>query len=230
MDLKKLRKALGLAADAGEEKVLAAATALAKAVSDVAKAIGAEDGAAPDAVATAAAAKVTAAKAAVDGLAGTAEALGLAKDATADDVKAAAATAVATAKANPDGDPDPKAFVPRAQYDALAKRVTNLEDGHSEASAKAAVDAAVKAGKVAPATREWALAYARKDGAGFAAFVQGAPVIVKPGAIDDVTDPGTRSDDDPLTEQELAVCRATGVTEQQFRESRTALGKRSRAA
>lgn len=228
MDLKKLREALGLAADATEATILAAAAAAQKALGDLAKALGVEDGADAAAIATAAVAKVTAGKEAVDGLKTVAEAAGLAGDAKVDDVKSAVATAKARADAKPEGDPDPNAFVPRAQYDALAKRVDTLETGTAEASATAAVDEAVKAGKVAPATRDWALGYAKSDPAGFKAFVENAPVVVKPGEIGSLPKAGGKPADAPLTEEELAVCKATGISEDAYKKSRQQLTEAGR--
>ncbi len=50
------------------------------------------------------------------------------------------AQAVATATAG--GDPDPKSFVPRAEFDRVSERLNTLETGTAEAKATAAVDAA----------------------------------------------------------------------------------------
>ena len=64
------------------------------------------------------------------------------------------------------------------------------------------------------------MAHAKRDLADFEKFVAAAPVVVAPGTIsaDPPPDEGA-----PLTADELAICRATGVTEEQFRESRKAI-------
>ena len=79
--------------------------------------------------------------------------------------------------------PDPKDWVPRAEFDRVAKRLEKVETARAEEAAQTAVDAACAAGKVAPAQGDWALAYARKDPDGFAAYVEAAPAIVTPGRV-----------------------------------------------
>ena len=139
-----------------------------------------------------------------------AQALGLAATATADEVLAAA-------KASTGGGPDPTAFVPRAEFDRVAVRLHTLETTRADEQATAAVDGAIKAGKLAPAQRDWGLASAKQDLAAFTTYLAGAPVIVTPAATATAT-PG-----DPkaaLTGDELAVCRTLGITEDKFREAR----------
>ena len=139
-----------------------------------------------------------------------AQALGLAATATADEVLAAA-------KASTTGAVDPNAFVPRAEFDRVAVRLNTLETTRGEEKATAAVDDAIKAGKLAPAQRDWGLASAKQDLAAFTTYLAGAPVIVTPAATATAT-PG-----DPkaaLTGDELAVCRTLGIAEDKFREAR----------
>lgn len=63
----------------------------------------------------------------------------------------------------------------------LAARVRELETKLAERDAKDAVDAAVKARKLAPAQRDWAETYALKDPAGFKAYVKAAPEVFAAG-------------------------------------------------
>lgn len=215
MDLEKLRKALNLAATATEAEILAAATAAALAAAELgrtATALGLEEGAEP--------ATVTAtATAAAAGRKAIARAAGLDENARADEVETAVKTAKASAGAG--GEPDPAAFVPRAEFDRVQDRLTAVETTGSEERATAAVDQAVKDGKITPASRDWALGYARKDADGFAEFVKGAPKILQDGRVAPAADPS--GDGDTLTAEEKAVCRATGVSEKDFLESRKAL-------
>ena len=214
MDLAKLRKALGLAETATEAEIVAAATAAAAAqtaLGTVATAIGAGGDAEPTAVATAVSAMATSRKA-------IAKAAGLAEDASSDDVEQAVKTAKASASANA---PDPAAFVPRAEFDRVSERLTALEAGTAGANAEAKVGQAIKDGKVAPASREWALGYAASDPEGFDKYLEGAPQILADGRVAPAT--GAGGEGDTLTEQEKAVCRATGVSEKDFLESRKAL-------
>ena len=213
MDLEKLRKALGLPDDADEKAILAAATAAAgaqTAFAGVVKALGlAED--------TAAASAAAAAGALVTGLKAVAKALGLAEDAEGSAIEAAATEAKAAASASA---PDPAAFVPRSEFDRVSERLTALETTGAEDKATSAVAKAMRAGKLAPANRDWALAYAKKDPGGFADFVKDAPAVVAPGRR---AMPAPSSGGDTLTEDELAVCRATGLSEKDFIASRKAL-------
>ena len=215
MDLEKLRKALGLAATATEAEILAAAetaAAGAKALVAVAAALALAKDTAADSVAAAVTAMVKSRKA-------IAKAAGLGEDASAEDVETAVATAKASANAG--GAPDPAAFVPRAEFDAVKERLAAVETNTAEASATAAVDQAIKDGKVTPASRNWALGYAKKDPEGFAAFAKDAPKILSSGRVAPSGKPGDGGD--TLTDEERAVCRATGVSEKDFIESRKAL-------
>lgn len=105
-----------------------------------------------------------------------ATALGLKADAGADAIAAHAATVAAGAE------PDPAKYVPIAAHDELKAQVAQLLARQAEDDAAAAVNAAMAEGKVTPAQKDWATAYARKDLAGFRAYVAAAPVIVAPGA------------------------------------------------
>ena len=109
-----------------------------------------------------------------------AKALGLDETAEVGAIEAAAAEKTASAGANT---PDPKDWVPRPEFDRVAKRLDAVETARAEEAAQTAVDAACAAGKVAPAQGDWALAYARKDPDGFAAYVEAAPAIVTPGCV-----------------------------------------------
>ncbi len=140
-------------------------------------------------------------------------ALGLAATATAAEVLAAAQAARAG------GAPDPTAFVPRAEFDRVAARLNTLQAERTGERATAAVDDAIKAGKLAPAQRDWALGSAKANLEAFQRFVAGAPVIVTPAA------PATAPAGDPaaaLTAEELAVCKSLGLTEEAFKQSRAA--------
>ncbi len=213
MDPEKLRKALGLSKDATDEQVLAAASALlaaSNALVATAKALGLAGDAKADEVSAAA-------KASADGMTAIARAAGLAGAVEPD----AIATAVAAARAA-GGDPDPTKFVPREEFTRVSDRLTALETSGAETAAASAVDGAIEAGKIPPAQRDWYMAHAKRDLGDFQAFVAGAPVILSPGAI--TRDPPP-DDKTALTTDELAACSAMGITEEQFRLSRTSLLK-----
>lgn len=210
--LKRILAKLGLAADS-EPTAAEADAALARIdpdppidLAELAKALGLQ--------ATAAAAEVlAAAKARGVELA---KALGLAETATAAEVLAAAKTKASTA-----ADADPTAFVPRAEFDRVSVQLTELQTARADDEATKAVDAAIKAGKLAPAQRDWGLAAAKKDLAGFKSYADSAPVIVTPAAAPRT--PAAGGDPEAaLTSEEQAVCKSLGLTEEAFKKSRAA--------
>ena len=126
MDLKDIAKALGLPETAGEAEILAAVEAAAKAAGELAA-----SGETVKAIARAA---------------------GLAENAKADDVAEAVRTARAAAAAGA-GEVDPAKFVPRAEFDEVRGTLARIETEGAGERATAAVDKAIKAGKVSPASR-----------------------------------------------------------------------------
>lgn len=90
-------------------------------------------------------------------------------------------------------------FVPRADYDAALSRATNAEQkiqaqqkAALETEINAEVDAALKAGKITPATKDFYVAMCRQDGGldQFKKFVEAAPVVGDPSGLDGKTPPG----------------------------------------
>jgi len=84
-------------------------------------------------------------------------------------------------------------FVPRGDYDAVLLRATNAETrladqkkAELETALNAEVDAAMKAGKITPATKEFYVAMCRQDGGleQFRKFVAAAPVVGDPSDLD----------------------------------------------
>jgi phage I-like protein len=82
--------------------------------------------------------------------------------------------------------PSLEKFVPRGDYNAVLARATNAEQALNEktkadleTAINAEVDAAVKAGKVTPATKDYHVANCRQEGGleSFQKFVAAAPVI-----------------------------------------------------
>lgn len=121
--------------------------------------------------------------------------------------------------------PDPTQFVPRADYDLATNRVSELEaemTAHREDEITAAVDAAVAAGKIAPASRDYHLAVCRTEGGleQFQTFIGAAPVIVPNNPAPRNTDPKVQTDQ--LSTDELALCRAWGMSPDDFKAARKA--------
>ncbi|MEW6250018.1 MAG: phage protease, partial [Planctomycetota bacterium] len=106
-------------------------------------------------------------------LAPIAEALGAPADADAAQLVAHAANLRRRADS-----PDPAAWVPMSQHKAVADELARLQAEVARQKAEAAVSEAMRAGKLAPALKDWAMGYASHDPEGFAAWAAAAPVIV----------------------------------------------------
>lgn len=107
--------------------------------------------------------------------------------------------------------PDPAAWVPMSQHKAVADELAQLQAEAARQKAEAAVSEAMRAGKLAPALKDWAMGYASHDPEGFAAWAAAAPVIV--GAQSDAHAAKTP---EALTEEERYVCAQLGLTEADF--------------
>ncbi|SNR22911.1 hypothetical protein EYF88_02750 [Paracoccus sediminis] len=108
--------------------------------------------------------------------------------------------------------PDPDKFVPRADHDLALNRIAGFETAEKtrrDEAINSALDAAVAAGKVAPASREYHLAACRSDGGleRFQAAMATAPVIAAGSGID-ARKPGDAAGP---TDEQVAVCRAMNM-------------------
>ena len=171
-----------------------------------------EEKADDDAALDAAYAKAEELQAAGGDMTAVAQALGLAEDANQEAI-------VAECKSLKEGgEPDPAKFVSIDQFQEVSGQLKTLQDERTEDKATAAVDEGITAGKVSPAQRDWALTYAKSDLAGFTSYLAAAPVIVAPGAANR---PNTNVDPNAdLTADELAVCKAMGLTPDQYKAGR----------
>lgn len=116
-------------------------------------------------------------------------------------------------------------FVPRADFDALATRATNAEQRlreHADNAHKAAVeteiDAALKAGKIPPASVDYHRACcATAQGLdAFRAYVGAAPVIAPDSASKPGAPPSTTT---ALNADEQRICELAGISHDAFREA-----------
>lgn len=117
------------------------------------------------------------------------KALSLADDAT--DVQIAEAMTAAGVKlpeAKPARAPEGKYLSEEAGRE-LTEKVGNLTRELAERNAGDAVTAAMRAGKIVPAMKDWATKYALDDPEGFKAYAESAPVVVAgPKGVDDTHD------------------------------------------
>jgi phage I-like protein len=211
-----LAAALGLPADIAAEQLVAHAknvaardTATGQILAAMAKSLGLAVTAAPEAVQTAVADILAATNE-------TAQILGVAGPVKPAQL-AAHARELFRAKQGQADTADPAKYVPMEQFRAVADRLGALESGLATDKATAAVEAAMAAGKITPKTKEWALAYASKDPAGFVSLMAVAPVIVKPGREVQGQPPAAGGE---LGEEELAVCSRMGLTPEEYKRHR----------
>lgn len=154
------------------------------------------------------------------------EALGLKEGASDEDVltainKIKSDEQVALNRAN---QPDPLKFVPKADHDLALNRISKFEDADKamqETAINTAVDGAIEAGKVAPASRDYHIAACRTDDGlkNFRTMVDASPVIAGKSGLDD-KDPDAKNKT-ALSDEEVAACRALGLTEKEFAAAKT---------
>jgi len=120
--------------------------------------------------------------------------------------------------------PDLARFVPRADYDQALERATNaeatlkqLQDQARDAEIEAVIDAALKDGKIVPASVDYYRAQCRREGGldEFKNFVSSAPKIVAPSNLDGkpAAPEGAAT---ALNDEERAVIRQLGITEEAY--------------
>lgn len=155
------------------------------------------------------------------------KALGLSETAT----EAEALAALAALKTNHQGElvalkgaaPDPAKFVEVATLSAvqgeLATARTELAGLKAEkhtAEVDKVVTAALTAGKLTPATEAWARSLGKSDLAALTAYVEAAPVVVKPGETQSGGKKPEGSGGTNLSDAQLAVCRQMGVSPEDY--------------
>lgn len=153
------------------------------------------------------------------------DALGLAANATETDVLAAIQSrdaAHATAL-NAAQTPDPTLFVPKADHDLALNKVRDFETAEAaraDAAINAAVEGAIEAGKVAPASKDYHIAACKQEGGleRFTAMVEAAPEIAANKQL--AKKPETSGDVSSLSPDELALCTQLGLTPEDLLEDR----------
>ena len=100
------------------------------------------------------------------------------------------------------------------QAAGLEKRVKELEYQIAKRESEDAVALALKAGKITPAQKDWAVEYALKDSKGFAAFADKAPQVVPLGEIEYAQ---TALKEGKLDEATMAISKMMGISEDDFR-------------
>jgi len=153
-------------------------------------------------------------------------ALGLPDTATAEDAVAAINKLSQDKKdlqtaANSEKVPSLDKYVPRQDFSAMERRALNAEQllaqqkkDDLEKAINSEIEAALKAGKIVPATKEFYLAACREDGGleRFRDFVKAAPPVTDPVVPDGEYKGGQKA----LNAEEQAAAKAFGWTEEQY--------------
>ncbi len=153
-------------------------------------------------------------------------ALGLAEDASEAEATAvltaikaeadAAAVEVAALKAAAPATPDPAKYVPVQVVADMQQQLAALTGRMAEDEAGRLIKEAIAVGKLFEGQREWAAALGKKDIAELRAYIDSAtPIAALIGMQTTGADPAAASGA-ALTEAELAVCRAMGLSEADY--------------
>lgn len=97
----------------------------------------------------------------------------------------------------------------------LIERVAKLEKDRAQREKEELVNAALKAGKITPAQREWAEDYAMKDPEGFRIFISKAPTIIPLGDAHLAKEKGKKADG--LDELQLQINKMLGITDEAWK-------------
>lgn len=111
---------------------------------------------------------------------------------------------------------DPSKYVPIGVVDDLKKELASVSTRLQKQDTDKAVGAATAAGKILPSQeqQDWARAFAAKDPAGFDQWVEGAPVIVKPGSA--LAQKKGKTVQAALDDDQKALCAKMGVKEEDY--------------
>jgi len=110
------------------------------------------------------------------------------------------------------------------QAAALQEELTALKDRLTEETSIRAVEDAIFAGKISPAQKDWALSYCRQDPDSFRIYVDQAPRVVPVGERLNLGEERDR-EDQGLTPEELAICRAINLTPEAYSQAKVEMAQ-----
>ncbi|HUO06432.1 MAG TPA: phage protease [Candidatus Binataceae bacterium] len=110
---------------------------------------------------------------------------------------------------------DPAHFVGMAEHQKALTELHALRAERVRERAGVRVEEAIRAGRLSPAQREWAIAYCAADPAGFAAFAAKQPAIIgrEPAFADE---PAPHSRASALNQAELGICAQLGLKHSEY--------------
>jgi phage I-like protein len=114
---------------------------------------------------------------------------------------------------------DPARYVAVAQFQRVLGELNQMRAERANERAERAVDDAIKAGKLIPAQRQWAISYCQADFKGFAAFAARQPAAFGAGfesAATTFTPPPARAATTALTATETAICAQLGLSPEDY--------------
>jgi len=98
----------------------------------------------------------------------------------------------------------------------MAADLNQMRSAQARKTAEAAVDSAIREGRLVPSQREWAVEYCSADPNGFERFIGAQPKILQSGADGTFTGCIGEVPADALTQKELMVCENLGVSAEKF--------------
>lgn len=99
------------------------------------------------------------------------------------------------------------------QVDDLQLKVATLTQASAGSTATTKVEAAITAGKITPAQKDWAIGYCTREPVEFDKYVAAAPVILKDGRLARQS----AGESDALNEEELAICAQLKLDPKDFK-------------
>lgn len=133
---------------------------------------------------------------------------------------------------------DPARYVPIAEYERTAAELNRLRAAQTRERAESEVDAAMRGGKIAPAQREWAIAYCQADAEAFRGFVTRQPSLLAEMGVATAlasgrpeTHAALRGEARPaLSRTESAICARLGISPREYARRKEAHSRAAFAA
>ena len=111
---------------------------------------------------------------------------------------------------------DPAHYVAIAEFERALTELNALKADRARERAAHTVEDAIRAGKLVPAQREWAIAYCAADARGFQTFAARQPSILGENLGLSGQPPADRRADAGLNAAELAICAQLGLKHSEF--------------
>lgn len=132
----------------------------------------------------------------------------------------AAQTELAALKAKTPTDPDPAKYVPIAAMQAVQTELAALRGEFTADKVGGLVEQAIAEGKLLPAQKQWATDLGKKDMAALTGYLDSAaPIAALAGTQTKGKAPEGGADKGKLTAAQLAVCKAMGISPDDYRKT-----------